>query len=88
MADDSTLRTYDDFSSGVDVGFKYNPWRSPGFAPMLDACGIAGGLEPGASIKGYATGFPGSKLPENPTGTQWVAGSTAEVSFSLFANHG
>jgi hypothetical protein len=28
--------------SAKDI-YKYNPWRSPGSAPVLDACGMAGG---------------------------------------------
>ena len=85
---DPKMRTYLMNEGRFDVGMEYNPWRSPGHAPMLDPCGVAGGEEPGASIVGYPRGFKGSKLPENPTDIQWQAGSTQEVSFSLFANHG
>lgn len=27
-----------------DESYKFNPWRSPGVAPVLDACGIVGGF--------------------------------------------
>jgi hypothetical protein len=69
---------------------KYTPWRSPGFAPVLDPCGEAGGQEPGASIHGFDIGAKGSDrsvLPET-SGPSWPAGSVQEVSWSLYANHG
>jgi hypothetical protein len=71
-----------------------HPWRSPGNAPVLDACGMAGGSSKDNSAAG---GFvppphkPGDKGSEvlNTTGTTiWKAGSVVEVSWSIAANHG
>lgn len=84
---DPELRTFQNLFGHFDIGFKYSPWRSPGFAPVLDACGEAGGEEPGASISGFKVGAKGSKLPKT-RGPQWAAGSKQEVSWGLFANHG
>lgn len=39
------LRTYNraaEAGSDADV-YKHNPWRAPGFAPLFDPCGMAGG---------------------------------------------
>jgi hypothetical protein len=84
---DKKLRTYLNGEGPFDIGMEYNPWRSPGFAKMIDSCGVAGGEEPGASIHGFKYGYRGSDLPVN-LGPTWSAGSTQEVSFSLYANHG
>ena len=90
IPDDSPLRTYSDLFGvpGFDIGFRYNPWRSPGAAPVFSPCGVAGGNEPGSKIVGYPPGFRGEDLPSNPGMVSWEAGSTQEVSWSLFANHG
>jgi len=87
---DPALRTYKDIVGRVDVGFKYNPWRSPGFAPVLDACGEAGGQEDGAYIYGIQPGANGSNTSVLPAtqGPSWPAGSVQELSWSLYANHG
>lgn len=84
---DPALRTYQDVFDSLDLGFKYNPWRSPGFAPVMDACGVAGGLDNGASIAGFEPGMPGSELPPT-SGPQWPAGSKQEVSWYIWTNHG
>jgi len=71
-----------------------HPWRAPGNAPVRDPCGVAGGA-PGSNDgavgyppSGHQLGDPGSKLPEIDTGTVWQSGSTVEVAWSLWANHG
>jgi hypothetical protein len=85
---DPKLRTFQDFGGVLDVGMKYNPWRSPGFAPVDDPCGIITGDQPGEHVDGAPKpGTRGSDMP--PTkGPTWAAGSQQEVSWSLYANHG
>ena len=80
--------------------FKYHPWRAPGFAPVVDVCGVAGGRAPcgpnGCPGAGVFTttalakqGDLGSHvLPKSPSGTVWRAGDTVEVSWGIRANHG
>ena len=70
------------------------PWRSPGKAPVVDPCGVAGGFHthgaPGAGGYppiGVQQGAKGSELPPGPR-TVWKAGGTAEVSWSIHSNHG
>lgn len=80
---------------GADL-FRYHPWRAPGFAPVVDVCGVAGGgptAGPGAGVftktQWAQQGDHGSRvLPPLPTSTVWAAGSTVEVSWGLRANHG
>ena len=76
--------------------WKYQPWRSPGLAPVTDACGMAGG-NPYAMYNGaeytptqYASqGDLGSfVLKPRPTGTVWAAGSVVNVSWYIAFNHG
>ena len=88
---DPRLRTWRDFD-GVD-STRYNPWRNPGWAPVLSSCGVAGGWKgPTAVLQptGVAPGTDGVDLPrrgdaEAPT---WPAGSEQEVSFGIYVNHG
>ena len=77
--------------------FYYTPWRAPGFAPVFDGCGMAGGraLGPGGHGAVYANttharqGDLGSQvLGALETGTSWKAGETVEVSWAITANHG
>jgi len=89
---DPVLRTFMDVD-GYDWT-KMNPWRAPGYAPIMDPCGIAGGYKThgvpgngGNPPVGITQGARGSELPVVHK-TQWKAGSTAEVSWSIFANHG
>ena len=76
--------------------WKYQPWRSPGLAPVTDACGMAGG-NPYAMYNGAeytptqyaAQGDLGSfVLKPRPTGTVWAAGSVVNVSWYIAFNHG
>lgn len=87
---DPKLRTYKDFElpGGFDFGMRYNPWRAPGFAPVMDPCGVYTGNQSGEHVTGgKQPGMLGSDLP--PTRSkEWPAGSRQEVSFSLYANHG
>jgi len=91
---DPKLRTWQNIGGFLDYT-KYNPWRSPGFAPVFSPCGIAGG---GATYhpsngalapQGVKKGFDGRDLPElSGVKTEWARGSAPEVAFSIHANHG
>jgi len=90
---DPHLRTYQNVF-GYDWSRK-NPWRAPGYAPIIDPCGLAGGFDShgaagngGFPPQGVKQGASGSKLPPVPHKMQWKAGATAEVAWSIFANHG
>ena len=60
-------------------------WRAPGYAPVIDSCGTAGGRLPGQGSGGYGAGYVntthskigdlGSKtLPVRDTGVVWKTG--------------
>jgi hypothetical protein len=91
---DPNARTWDYEGTLVDWT-RYNPWRSPGWAPVLSPCGQAGGgptYHPengGLAPKGIPQGMDGRDLPEltNVT-TVWEAGSVQDVAWSIHANHG
>jgi len=92
---DTRLRTYTDYSSQDRT--KNNPWRAPGYAPVENACGIAGGWDQegapgngGYPPAGIKQGMLGTDLPEVPQEHQarWEAGSLQNVSWSITANHG
>jgi len=81
-----------------DDTYRYNPWRAPGYAPVSDPCGMAGGTLPGHAGAGEAKFAPtpwakqgdlGSRVlaPANSTAS-WVAGSSVEVSWGIRYNHG
>lgn len=92
-----TVNTNAECGSPEDV-FYYAPWRYPGSAPVIDACGTAGGRWPGQGQgRDHATyrnttlsklGDLGSKLPPAPSGTTWTEGSHVEVSWTQTAFHG
>jgi hypothetical protein len=82
------IGSHDDFT-------KFNPWRSPGNAPVYDACGRAGGgPHPTGGHGEYIDtvnaqfGDLGSKLPKLDSGAVWKVGSTVETIWSVRANHG
>ena len=94
---DPKLRTYNvDAPCNTDADiYRWNPWRAPGSAPVLDSCGMAGGgyVNMGGEAKYTTTKFAktgdlGSLLPEAPTGIVWWAGSVATAKWSIRANHG
>ena len=68
--------------------WRSTPWRAPGTAPVLDACGMAGGTpkETHSGAQYFTTphgrqGDLGSKtLPPLPTGTVWEAGGVSGLS--------
>lgn len=74
---------------------RYNPWRSPGLAPIFDSCGMAGG-GPTAGVESgqYNTtrfakqGDVGSELPVQDTGVGWKAGGLGQTGWYIRANHG
>mmetsp|Transcript_39907 Transcript_39907/g.131998 ORF Transcript_39907/g.131998 Transcript_39907/m.131998 type:complete len:430 (+) Transcript_39907:172-1461(+) len=73
-----------------------HPWRSPGAAPVLDACGVAGGAPRDNSAPGghpppgHAWGARGSLLPPlaSSAPASWRAGGVVEVGWGIAANHG
>ena len=78
--------------------YAQHPWRAPGFAPVVDVCGMSGGSAPGAPGSGAAVfattkfnkqGQLGSQaLKKGPSAATWSAGDTVEVSWGIRANHG
>merc|ERR1719265_2009494 len=83
-------------NSKYDI-YRHNPWRSPGKAPVADACGLAGGTPWGSNApeegQYYNTthahhGMRGTELPPMDTGVVWKAGGEAEVVFAVKFNHG
>lgn len=89
----------DAVDGAADDSYRYNPWRAPGFAPVTDPCGQAGGKYGYQHIGGdsvfYNTsmasmGMMGSKLPPTPmeNRTRWVAGTWVEVAWGPRYNHG
>lgn len=85
---DPKLRTFKNLAGLFDFGMKYNPWRSPGFAPVMDPCGLYTGGQSGEYVTGgQQPGAHGTDLPAMQ-GSEWPAGSKQEVSWSLYANHG
>jgi len=81
-----------------DDFYYFSPWRAPGAAPVIDACGTAGGRFRGQGIGGAGAQFQnssvakqgdvGSELPPMPSQATWTAGSTVEVGWTVMANHG
>merc|ERR1711920_476348 len=98
---DSKLRTVntDTQCGSPEDYFFYSPWRAPGYAPVIDSCGSAGGRLPGQGPGGFGAtientthvkvGDLGSRtLKPPPTGVVWAAGSAHEVAWTIQANHG
>jgi len=97
---DPSLRsanTQAECGSADDI-YYYSPWRAPGFAPVIDACGVAGGRHPGQGIGPAGAQFQnstaakqgdfGSDLPPMESQATWQAGSDVEVGWTVMANHG
>ena len=82
----------------VTDSYRFNPWRAPGYAPVVDACGQAGGKYTDTVMGGdssftnttYAShGDLGSVvLPKGPSAATWAAGSSVQVSWGIRYNHG
>jgi len=90
---DPATRSWDPHGQSSHGDFtKYNPWRAPGHAPVVDPCGVASGMTNPSSYAtipaGYEATAKGTEvLPEGPK-TYWKAGATAEVAWALSAQHG
>jgi len=92
-----TMNTQAECGSPQDV-YYYSPWRAPGVAPVIDACGVAGGRIPGqgwgAAGADYMNtslskqGDLGSSLPPMPAQASWKAGTLNEVAWTVSAHHG
>lgn len=92
-----SINTQAECGSRDDFYF-YSPWRHPGSAPMIDACGSAGGRHPwqptGAAGAQYRNtsltkqGDLGSELPPMTSQATWKAGGSYEVGWTVAANHG
>lgn len=84
--------------SAQEDPYRFNPWRAPGYAPVVDACGMAGGKGPHQNIGGDSSftttplatmGDLGSKkLKPSANKTRWTAGSSVEVAWGIRYNHG
>ncbi len=94
---DAATRTHNvNVSSGPDDWTRKMPWRAPGSAPVLGSgCGVAGGGDTwnpngGWPPTGMSQGADAIELPGPSDGpvTIWRAGSTVEVAFGIWANHG
>jgi len=98
---DPDLRTVNTAADcgGPDDFFQYSPWRAPGYAPVVDSCGSAGGRLPGQGAGGFGASFVntthakigdlGSQvLGSRDTGVEWATGAEYEVAWTLQANHG
>ena len=92
------LRTYNiDSASHFKDWTAWNPWRAPGTAgkgnPAFQPCGVNSGSNP-TFPDPPAAGQPqfanGTDLPPLDTSAQstWKAGGLANVSWSIYANHG
>ena len=97
---DTRLRTANsqaECGSADDI-YYWSPWRAPGAAPVIDACGTAGGRFPGQGAGKAGAIFQnssvasqgdlGSHLPQMAPQATWRAGGTAEVGWTVMANHG
>jgi len=83
--------------SDLDI-YKHNPWRAPGAAPVIDACGLAGGTPWGDNVSEWGDfvatpyakhGDRGSQvLPALPNGVRWEVGGEVEAVWQIGANHG
>jgi len=92
-----TMNTQAECGSADDVYF-WSPWRAPGAAPVIDACGTAGGRHPGQGFGAAGADYMntslakqgdlGSQLPPMPAQASWKAGSLVEVAWTVSAHHG
>lgn len=76
--------------------YRFNPWRAPGYAPVVDPCGQAGGEYKGQNIGGDSVftttslskmGDMGSQLPPSKLLPRWKAGTQVEVAWGPRYNH-
>jgi len=91
------VNTQAECGSPEDI-YYLSPWRAPGSAPVIDACGSAGGRhasqgigQAGAAFQNSSvakSGDYGSHLPPMTPQATWQAGSNVEVGWALAAQHG
>ena len=72
---------------------RFHPWRSPGSAPVMDSCGLAGGSTVNNDRSGgfgkqtiaHKQGARGSELPKlhDKWTVRWTAGTAVEVSWGI-----
>jgi len=89
---DPEFRTWDPHTQATNPDqHKYNPWRAPGMAPVIDSCGLASGGWSGntyaAVPAGYKAGDKGSEVLPETEATLWQAGATATVGWAMSAQH-
>lgn len=92
-----TLNIHAPCGSAEDF-YQFAPWRAPGAAPVIDSCGVAGGVLPGQGAASAGGDFQnnslakrsdlGSLLPPAPSGTVWTVGTVVEVAWTRKAWHG
>lgn len=92
-----TVNTQAECGTADDI-YYYSPWRAPGSAPTIDACGSAGGRFPGQGRGGAGAQFAnssvakegdvGSRLPKGPPEAIWRIGQNYEVGWTVQAHHG
>ena len=93
---DPALRTVNVHAAcgGPEDWYWFSPWRRPGAAPVIDACGVAGGHRPPDGPFGgiYVNtsharlGDMGSQvLPPLPSNTVWHQGDAVEVTWTIEA---
>ena len=93
-----TVNTQAECGAPEDI-YYYSPWRYPGNAPVIDACGTAGGRFPGQGNGAAGAIFQnssvakqgdlGSHLPQTKQPEAvWQAGAHVEVGWTVMANHG
>jgi len=84
--------------------YRFNPWRAPGTAPVVDPCGQAGGKYKQTPVGGDsvfgAVDVNGTKLEMGDLGSivlpptdpkdvpSWPVGSTPRVAWGMRFNHG
>jgi len=99
---DPRLRTFKDSPTNGDWT-RSNPWRSPGYAPVVSPCGLAGGgnspgdwmsdsltrhIRSGAATPPFIRrGFDARDVPAGPQ-AKWPQGSVQDVAWSIFDNKG
>jgi hypothetical protein len=93
-----TLNT-DAVEGSPEDSYRFNPWRAPGHAPVVDPCGQAGGEFAYQKLGGESVffntsmagkGMLGSKLPPTPVDLRprWKRGTAQEVQWGVRYNHG
>merc|ERR1719330_294487 len=92
---DPKLRTFNRYGKDLHGDWTAShPWRAPGSAPVLDPCGMAGGSTKNNDAAGGLAPAPGHKMGDKGSQlvpsekTQWTVGSTVEVEWGMWANHG